>query len=108
MESYLGYHGDKLARRFDANTYRVLSEAMNHHDVGRGRGGVAAALARATAEVTVAGITSDRLYPLRLQHELAELIPTAGDVSVIDSIVGHDGFLVEAEAVGKLIRQALA
>ena len=108
VESYLEYHGEKLARRFDANTYRVLSEAMNHHDVGRGRGGIATALGRITAEVTVAGITSDRLYPLRLQHQLAELIPTAGDVTVIDSIVGHDGFLVETEAVGKLITRALA
>jgi homoserine O-acetyltransferase len=108
VESYLDYHGEKLARRFDANTYRILSEAMNHHDVGRGRGGIAAALARVTAEVTVAGITSDRLYPLRLQHRLAELIPTAGDVTVIDSMVGHDGFLVETEAVGKLITRALA
>ena len=107
VESYLDYHGEKLARRFDANTYRVLSEAMNHHDVGRGRGGIATALARVTAAVTVAGISSDRLYPLRLQHQLAELIPTAGDVTVVDSIVGHDGFLVEAEAVGTLIRQAL-
>ena len=41
VESYLEYHGEKLARRFDANTYIVLSRAMNHHDVGRGRGGVA-------------------------------------------------------------------
>ena len=75
VESYLEYHGDKLAERFDANTYLVLSEAMNHHDVGRGRGGVGAALARVTADVTIAGISSDRLYPLRLQYELAELIP---------------------------------
>ena len=50
--------------RFDANSYIVLSEAMNHHDVGRGRGGVARALGAVTAEVTVAGIASDRLYPL--------------------------------------------
>ena len=51
MESYLDYHGDKLVRRFDANTYLVLSEAMNHHDVGRDRGGIAAALATVTADV---------------------------------------------------------
>lgn len=107
VESYLEYHGDKLAERFDANTYRVLSEAMNHHDVGRGRGGLAPALARITAKVTIAGITSDRLYPLRLQHELADHIPTAHGVTIIDSLVGHDGFLVETEAVGKLIRSCL-
>jgi len=107
VESYLDYHGEKLARRFDANTYIVLSEAMNHHDVGRGRGGVAAALARVTAQVTVAGISSDRLYPLRLQHELAELLPTAGGVEVIESVSGHDGFLLELEAVGKVVARAL-
>ena len=48
---------------------------MDHHDVGRGRGGGAAALASVTARVTVVGIDSDRLYPLRLQHELAALLP---------------------------------
>jgi homoserine O-acetyltransferase len=107
VESYLEYQGDKLAHRFDANTYCVLSEAMNHHDVGRGRGGVAAALARITADLSLAGITSDRLYPLRLQYELAELVPTATGVTVIESIAGHDGFLVEADAVGKVIARAL-
>ncbi|HEY5165755.1 MAG TPA: homoserine O-acetyltransferase [Acidimicrobiia bacterium] len=108
VESYLDYHGEKLTRRFDANSYIVLSQAMNHHDVGRGRGGVAAALSRVSAETTLAGISSDRLYPLRLQHELAELIPTAGDVEVIESIHGHDGFLVESDAVGKVVGRALS
>ena len=108
VESYLEHTGDKLLERFDANTYIVLSESMNHHDVGRGRGGVAAALASVEAEVTVAGISSDRLYPLRLQYELAELLPHATGVDVIESDVGHDGFLVEHEAVGKIIRRAFS
>jgi homoserine O-acetyltransferase len=108
VESYLEYHGAKLAERFDANTYIVLSRAMNHHDVGRGRGGVEAALQRVTAEVTLAGISSDRLYPLRLQHELAALIPRNSGVEVIQSISGHDGFLTESEAVGKVVARALA
>ena len=108
VESYLDYHGEKLTRRFDANSYIVLSQAMNHHDVGRGRGGVAAALSRVTAETTLAGISSDRLYPMRLQYELAELTPTAGDVEVIESIHGHDGFLVESDAVGKVVGRALS
>jgi len=108
VESYLGYHGEKLARRFDANTYRVLSEAMNHHDDGRGRGGIEAALGRVTADVTLAGISSDRLYPLRLQHELAARIPRNSGVEVIQSISVHDGSLTETEAVGKVITRALA
>jgi homoserine O-acetyltransferase/O-succinyltransferase len=108
VESYLEYNGEKLARRFDANTYIVLSRVMNHHDVGRGRSGVAAALGRITGHVTLAGISSDRLYPLRLQDELADLIPHNSGVHVIDSISGHDAFLTEHEAVGKIIAGALA
>ena len=107
VESYLEHHGDKLVHRFDANTYLVLSEAMNHHDVGRGRGGIAAALATVTAEVTIAGMSSDWLYPLRLQQELGELIPTASAVEVVQTISGHDGFLVESDAVCRILRRAL-
>ncbi len=108
IESYLEYHGEKLARRFDANTYVTLSDVMNHHDVGRGRSGVRAALERITARVTLAGISSDRLYPIRLQEELAELIPNNSGLHVIDSMSGHDAFLTEHEAVGKIVAGALA
>ncbi|MEP6623951.1 MAG: homoserine O-acetyltransferase [Acidimicrobiia bacterium] len=107
IESYLDYHGERLAHRFDANTYIALSRAMNHHDVGRGRGGIPAALRRITARVAVAGISSDRLYPIRLQRELTALIPGAGALTVIDSLDGHDGFLTEHEQVGTLIRATL-
>jgi homoserine O-acetyltransferase/O-succinyltransferase len=108
VESYLEHHGDKLLSRFDANSYIVLSEAMNHHDVGRGRGGIGPALAAVRAEVTVAGITSDRLYPLGLQYELARLLPGAPAVRVIESAHGHDGFLIETAAVGEVVAGALA
>lgn len=107
VESYLEHHGDKLARRFDANSYITLSDAMNHHDVGRGRGGIAAALANVRAAVTLAGVSSDRLYPLRLQQELAELLPTASGVEIIESPHGHDGFLIEHEALGAVVGRAL-
>ena len=107
VESYLQHHGDKLAERFDPNSYIVLSEAMNHHDVGRGRGGVAHALAGVRAEVTVAGIGSDRLYPLELQRELARLLPGDRRVAVIESGSGHDGFLLEVDQVGAIVATAL-
>ncbi len=107
VESYLEHHGDKLAERFDPNSYIVLSEAMNHHDVGRGRGGVASALAQVGATVTVAGIASDRLYPLELQHELGRLLPGDRPVTVIESASGHDGFLLEIEQVGEVLADAL-
>jgi homoserine O-acetyltransferase/O-succinyltransferase len=93
--------------RFDAGTYVVLTEALNSHDVGRGRGGVSEALRGCRVPVVVGGITSDRLYPLRLQEELAELLPGCTGLQVVDSICGHDGFLVESEAVGELIRKTL-
>ncbi len=108
VESYLEYHGEKLARRFDPNSYIVLSEAMNHHDVGRDRNGVARALAGVQAEVTVAGIDSDRLYPLGLQYQLARLLPGDRPVTVIESASGHDGFLLELEQVGAVVASALA
>jgi homoserine O-acetyltransferase len=107
VESYLQHHGDKLAARFDPNSYVVLSEAMNHHDIGRGRGGTKRALERVRAEVTVAGIASDRLYPLELQRELGRLLPGGRPVAVVESTFGHDGFLLETEQIGTIVTEAL-
>lgn len=107
VQSYLEHQGDKLLSRFDAGSYVALTETLNSHDVGRGRGGVAAALGGCPVPVVVGGITSDRLYPLRLQQELAELLPGCAGLQVVDSIYGHDGFLIEMDAVGELIRQTL-
>ncbi|KAA1380240.1 homoserine O-acetyltransferase MetX [Aeromicrobium fastidiosum] len=102
VDSYLQHHGAKLVRRFDANAYVVLTSAMDTHDVGRGRGGIESALARVTARTVVAGIDSDRLYPLHQQQELADLIPGAAPLAVVTSDHGHDGFLVEHDQVGEL------
>jgi homoserine O-acetyltransferase len=108
VDSYLQHHGAKLVSRFDAGSYVVLSSAMDSHDVGRGRGGLGDALARVTARTLVAGIDSDRLYPLHQQQELADLIPTADALRVVESPHGHDGFLVEADQVGAVLRDLLA
>lgn len=107
VESYLEHHGNKLATRFDPNSYLTLSEAMNHYDIGRDRGGQAVALSRVTADAYVGGVATDRLYPIALQHELARLLPGDRPAFVVDSPVGHDGFLVETHAVGSLIRACL-
>ncbi|GAA4123887.1 homoserine O-acetyltransferase [Knoellia locipacati] len=106
VESYLDHHAGKLGRRFDANSYVVLSEAMNSHDVGRGRGGVAAALAAFEGSLVVAGVDTDRLYPERLSDEIAALRPGT-TLRHITSRFGHDGFLIEIEQVGAVIRDAL-
>ncbi|MGN6610090.1 MAG: homoserine O-acetyltransferase MetX, partial [Jatrophihabitans sp.] len=108
MVSYLDHHAAKLVRRFDAGTYVALTEAMNTHDVGRDRGGVVAALASTDVPVVVGGIDTDRLYPLRLQQELADGLPGCAGLDVIESPYGHDAFLIEVEAVGELVRRTLA
>ncbi|MCE1178587.1 MAG: homoserine O-acetyltransferase [Micrococcales bacterium] len=106
VESYLDHHAGKIVGRFDPNSYVVLSEAMNSHDIGRGRGGIAAALAPFDGRLVVASVSSDRLYPPRLSEEIAEQVPGAHWVS-IDSPNGHDGFLIEVEQVGRIITKAL-
>jgi homoserine O-acetyltransferase len=107
VQSYLEHQGDKLVSRFDAGSYVALSDALSGYDVGAGRGGVSAALRGCPVPAVVAGITSDRLYPLRLQAELAELLPGCEGLQVVDSDSGHDGFLLETDRVGELIRHTL-
>lgn len=107
VTSYLEHQADKLVHRFDAGSYVVLTEVLNHHDVGRGRGGVDAALRACHVPTVVGGIDSDRLYPLRLQEELAELLPNSAELVVVHSRDGHDGFLTEMDAVAGLLRQTL-
>jgi homoserine O-acetyltransferase len=108
VESYLDHQANKLAKRFDANTYIALTDAMNSHDVGRDRGGVAEALQSISVPIVVVSIDTDRLFPPRLQVEISELVPTAEPLISINSDFGHDGFLVEAESVGAAVRHALA
>lgn len=108
VESYLDHQAEKLARRFDANTYIALTEAMNSHDIGRGRGGVVAALSSIEIPVVAVSIDTDRLFPVRLQAEIAEFAPQAQPLVTISSPFGHDGFLVEVELVGDVIKNALA
>ncbi|MBO0878859.1 MAG: homoserine O-acetyltransferase [Mycobacterium sp.] len=107
VQSYLEQKASRLVSRFDAGSYVVLLEAMNRHDVGRGRGGVAAALRGCPVPVVVGGVSSDRIFPLRLQEELAALLPGCRELQVLDSIYGHDAFGLESEALGELVRQVL-
>lgn len=107
VESYLDFHGNKFTRRFDANSYIILVEAMNSHDIGRDRGGVEEALHSVTAQTLVLGIDSDRLYPLPAQHRIARGIRNTlhGDEPVvIRSDFGHDGFLIDTDAVSEHLR----
>ena len=106
IESYLRYQGQKLADRFDANTYIALTRAMDAHDVGAGRGGVRAALAPVRARTLVLGISSDILYPPAEQREIAASIPGAA-YAEIDSPHGHDAFLIEFDRMNALLGEFL-
>ena len=106
--SYLDYAAERLERRFDANTYLAINEAMNHHDIGRGRGGAPAAMGRVTADLQVVGLDDDRLYPVRLQRELVFLSPKPRELALVYSIVGHDAFLIEDAAMNTILRSHLA
>jgi homoserine O-acetyltransferase/O-succinyltransferase len=110
VESYLDFHGNRFTRRFDANSYIRLVDAMSSHDIGRGRGGVEAALGRYRGPALVLGIDSDRLYPVDDQRVLAAHLTGAldgGEPTLLASDFGHDGFLIERDAVGSALRRLL-
>jgi len=108
VQSYLDHQADKLAHRFDAGSYVALTDAMSTWDLGRGRGGVDAALASIRVPLVVGGVDSDRLYPIHQQQRIADLAPGCVDgLRVIPSPYGHDGFLVEREQVFALVAETL-
>lgn len=101
-ESYQRYQGEKLCRRFDAHTYHTLSKAMDSHNVGRNFGGVSEALGRIESEVLSIGITSDLLFPIEEQQEIAKHCRNSR-FETVDSFYGHDGFLIEVSQLTSFI-----
>ena len=110
VERYLEYHGDKLVRRFDANTYLLVTKAMDLHDIGRGRGGIDTAVRRIEAPVLAMGISSDILYPAYQSREIVDgIVAAGGDAEYVelDSPHGHDAFLLEFDQVGEALTEFL-
>ena len=105
--SYQKYQGEKLAKRFNAFSYYYLSKSMDSHNVGRGKAGITEALQRIKAKTLVIGITTDLLFPLPEQQLIAENIKGA-EYKAIQSLYGHDGFLLEFEQIENLINDFLA
>ena len=104
---YQRYQGEKLVERFNAFTYWVLSKAMDSHNVGRNRGSIPNALGRIRARTLVVGIRSDLLFPPTEQQFLARHIPDA-TYEEIDSLYGHDGFLIEFRPLAGIMRKWMA
>jgi len=111
VTSYLEHQGGKLVDRFDRDTYRVLVEAIDSHDIGRDRGGACQALVGLAAggtRLVGVGIEGDILYGPDQVRELVDLARQAGVESIyreIHSNKGHDAFLVEWDQLATLIAE---
>lgn len=102
--SYQQYQGEKLRRRFNALSYYRLSEAVDSHNIARGRGTIAEALSRIKARTLVVAISSDILFPVEAHTPLREHIADV-EYHLIESEFGHDGFLVEHEKLNSIIQK---
>lgn len=101
--SYQQYQGEKLRRRFNAMSYYRLSEAVDSHNIARGRGSIAEALSKIEARALVVAISSDILFPPEAHVPLREHIRDV-EYHLIESEFGHDGFLVEHEKLNTIIQ----
>lgn len=102
--TYQVYQGEKLANRFNAYTYWLLSKAMDSHNIGRDRGGIAKALERLKAKALFVGVNTDLLFPVEEQEQLHRLVP-GSTFALLHSGYGHDGFLVETVQLAQAIRE---
>lgn len=105
VEGYLAHQGDKLAARFTAASYRTLLDAMDAHDVGRGRGGVARALRAVPGAVYAVGVPGDQLYSAEVVRQWAT--QAGAEYRELISLYGHDAFLLEHDQVSAILREAL-
>ena len=99
IESYLRYQGDKFSEYFDANTYLLITRALDYFDPARTLGGnLSAAMAQATCKFLLVSFTTDwRFSPARSREMIRALLDNKRDVSYaeIDAPHGHDAFLLD-------------
>jgi homoserine O-acetyltransferase len=100
--SYQNYQGDKIVKRFSPYSYWILSKAMDSQNIGRNRGGVRKTLGNLSVKLLTIGISTDVLFPPSEQEEIAQYAKY-GIFKRIDSIYGHDGFLIEGKQLNKIL-----
>ncbi len=106
-ESYIHYQGDKLVKRFNAQSYHLLTRAMDSHQMGRGRDSLEKTLSQIKTPALIIGIGSDQLCPTEEQRFIAQHLPNSG-FHEIDSTYGHDGFLIEGEKIAVILHDFLS
>lgn len=104
VDSYLDYQGRKLVERFDAGSYVSLSESLNRHDAGRGRGGLNKALYTSQVPTVLVGVDTDILYPFHQQEHLSRNLGNLLGLYKLVSPVGHDAFLTETRQMDRILR----
>lgn len=107
MDGYLRYQGQKLVDRFDVHSYYHLMNALDTHNLGRGRGGCEQVLSEIKTPCLLVGIKSDVLYPIQEQRFISAHLPNV-KYHEIESLYGHDGFLTEGEKLTGLIRDFMS
>lgn len=100
--TYQVYQGEKLAKRFNAFTYWLLSKAMDSHHIGRDHGGLVKALDHLKARCLFIGVDTDLLFPVEEQQFLHRSVP-GSSLAIVQSYFGHDGFLIETDQIASAI-----
>lgn len=104
VRGWLAHHARDINARFDATSYVRLLDAMDSHDVSRGRGRYVDVLGTIEVPALVVGIDSDVLYPLAEQEQLARAMPCA-QLRVLEAPFGHDSFLIATDPLDRWIRE---
>jgi homoserine O-acetyltransferase len=110
IESYLRHQGDRFVDRFDANSYLYLSKSMDLFDLGEGAASYDEGVSRIRARTLLVGVTTDLLFPIHQQEEVARSLRDSGrDCRFVrlDSVYGHDAFLIEVDRFGRILRSFL-
>jgi homoserine O-acetyltransferase len=101
--SYERYQGKKLADRFNAYSYVIMTKAFDSHNIGRLRGGVENVLPSLKTKTLLIGIDSDILFPVAELKFMHNNIPNS-QYAEFSSVFGHDGFLLESEKLSAIMR----